>query len=57
MNLAGLDDAPVVPGQLLSAPVPNHIFVDTETGEAFWQTARLEWIPETGSYDRFVITS
>jgi hypothetical protein len=38
----------LVPGQLLSAPAPNDIVLDTETGEAFWQTARLEWIPEKG---------
>jgi Icc-related predicted phosphoesterase len=44
----------LVPGQLLNAPVPNHIVLDTETGEAGWQTASREWIPETLN-DRFVL--
>ena len=29
----------LVPGQLLSAPFPNHIVLDTESGEASWETS------------------
>jgi hypothetical protein len=36
----------LVPGQLLTAPFPNHIVLDTESGEASWQTSSWEWIPE-----------
>ena len=28
----------LVPGQLLSVPFPNHIKLNTETGESFWHT-------------------
>jgi len=35
-----------VPGQLLDAAFPNHIVLDTESGEASWQTSSREWIPE-----------
>ena len=36
----------LVPGQLLDAAFPNHIVLDTESGEASWQTSSREWIPE-----------
>src|SRR6516162_1833985 len=42
----------LVPGQLLTAPFPNHIVLDTESGEASWETSSREWIPEDGLYDR-----
>jgi hypothetical protein len=38
----------LVPGQLLSAPYPNHIVLNTESGEARWETSSQEWIPEDG---------
>ena len=45
----------LVPGQLLTAPFPNHIVLDTESGEASWETSSREWIPEDGLYDRLVV--
>jgi hypothetical protein len=36
----------LVPGQLLDAAFPNHIFLDTESGELSWQTTSQEWIPD-----------
>ena len=36
----------LVPGRLLDAAFPNHIVLDTESGEASWQTSSREWIPE-----------
>ena len=44
-----------VPGQLLDAAFPNHIVLDTESGEASWQTSSREWIPEDGLYDHLVL--
>ena len=38
----------LVPGQLLSAPFPNHITLNTESGEMGWETSSQEWIPENG---------
>ena len=35
-----------VPGQLLAAPFPNHIVLDTNSGQARWETSSKEWIPE-----------
>jgi len=43
------------PGQLLSAPFPNHITVNTESGESSWHTASKAWIPEDGLYDHLVL--
>jgi predicted phosphodiesterase len=43
-----------VPGQLLRAPFPNHIVLDTESGRASWQAASQVWIPEDGLYDHLV---
>jgi hypothetical protein len=45
----------LVPGQLLSAPVPNYIKLDSESGELFWHTACDTWIPEDGLYDHLVL--
>jgi hypothetical protein len=44
----------LVPGQLLSAPFPNHIVLNTESGEAGWETFSQEWISEDGIYLRTV---
>jgi hypothetical protein len=38
----------LVPGQLLSAPFPNHITLNTESGEMGWETSSQESIPEDG---------
>jgi hypothetical protein len=45
----------LVPGQLLSAPIPNHIMLDTESGELTWHTTSETWIPEDGLYDHLVL--
>jgi hypothetical protein len=45
----------LVPGQLLTAPIPNHIVFNTESGEASWETSSQEWIPEDEAYDRLVV--
>ena len=45
----------LVPGQLLSAPFPNYIKLDTESGELFWHTVSETWIPEDGLYDHLVL--
>jgi len=36
----------LVPGQLMAAAFPNHIFLNTESGEFRWETSSREWIPE-----------
>jgi hypothetical protein len=45
----------LVPGQLLSAPFPNHIVLDMESKEAGWETSSQEWISEDGLYDHLVV--
>ena len=45
----------LVPGQLLSAPFPNHIVLSTVSKEATWETSSREWIPEDGLYDYLVV--
>jgi hypothetical protein len=45
----------LVPGQLLSMPIPNYIKLDTESGELSWHTASATWIPENGLYDHLVL--
>ena len=45
----------LVPGQLLEAPFPNHIKLNTESGEPSWHTASDTWIPEDGLYDHLVL--
>jgi hypothetical protein len=44
----------LVPGQLLSAPFPNHIVLNTESGQASWETFSQEWISEDAIYLRTV---
>ena len=44
----------IVPGQLLSAPFPSHVMLDTQAGLILWQAASAEWIPETFG-DRFAL--
>jgi len=44
-----------MPGQLVSAPFPNYIKLDTESGELSWHTASDTWIPEDGLYDHLVL--
>jgi hypothetical protein len=44
----------LVPGQLLSAPFPNHIKLNTESGEFSWHTASDTCIPEDGLYDHLM---
>lgn len=44
----------LVPGQLLRAPFPNHIVVDTKSARASWETSSRVWIPEDGFYDLLV---
>jgi hypothetical protein len=45
----------LVPGQLLRAPFPNYIDLDTESGENSWHTTSETWIPEDGLYDHLVL--
>jgi hypothetical protein len=45
----------LVPGQLLGAPIPNYIKLDTESGELSWHIASDTWIPEDGLYDHLVL--
>jgi hypothetical protein len=45
----------LVPGQLLSALLPNHIKLDAETRELSWHTASDTWIPEDGLYNHLVV--
>jgi hypothetical protein len=45
----------LVSGQLLRAPFPNYIKLDTESGELSWHTASDTWIPEDGLYDHLVL--
>ena len=39
----------LVPGQLLRAPIPNYITLDTESGEISWHTASETILLETGT--------
>jgi hypothetical protein len=45
----------LVPGQLLNAPFPNYIEIDTESGELSWHTASETWIAEDGLYDHLTL--
>ena len=45
----------LVPGQLLRAPIPNHIKLNTESGEFSWHTASETWIAEDGLNDHLVL--
>jgi hypothetical protein len=45
----------LVPGQLLRAPFPNYVNLDTESGEYSWHTTSETWIPEDGLYDHLLL--
>jgi predicted MPP superfamily phosphohydrolase len=45
----------LVPGQLLRAPSPNYITLDSESAELSWHAASETWIPEDGLYDHLVL--
>ena len=45
----------LVPGQLLSASFPNLIVLNSESGEAGWETSSQEWIPEDEAYDHLAV--
>jgi hypothetical protein len=45
----------LVPGQLLKAPFPTHIKLNTESKELSWHTASETWIPEDGLYDHLLL--
>jgi len=45
----------LIPGQLLTAPFPNHIKLNTESGELSWHTTSDTWIPEDGLFDYLVV--
>jgi len=45
----------LVPGQLLSAPTPNYIKLDSESGELSWHTASDTRMPEDGVYDHLAL--
>jgi len=47
----------LVPGQLLRAPFPNHIILDTDSKQASWETSNREWIPEVGLYNHRLLVS
>jgi hypothetical protein len=34
----------IVPGQLLSAPFPSHVMLDTQAGLILWQAASADWV-------------
>ena len=45
----------LVPGQLMSAPFPNHIKLDTESGENSWHTIRQIWMPEDERFEYLLL--
>jgi hypothetical protein len=45
----------LVPGQLLSAPIPHYNKLDTESGELSWHSASQTWMPEEGLYDHLLL--
>ena len=45
----------MVPGQLMSASFPNHIKLDTESGESSWQTIRQIWTPEDERFEYLLL--
>jgi hypothetical protein len=45
----------LVPGQLMSAPFPNHIKLDTESGESSWHTIRQIWMPEDERFEYLLL--
>jgi hypothetical protein len=52
---AGTKNWASVPGQLLSAPIPNYIKLNSESGELSWHTTSDTWIPEDGLYDHLAL--
>jgi hypothetical protein len=49
------DSRLLVPGQSLSAPIPNYVKLNTESGELSWHTVSDTWIPEDGLYGHLVL--
>ena len=45
----------LVPGQVLSAPFPNHIVLNTVSKAAGWETSSRDWILENEAYDYLVL--
>jgi hypothetical protein len=45
----------LVPGQLLGAPLPNYIELDTESGELSWRTISETSIPEDRLFDYLIV--
>jgi hypothetical protein len=45
----------LVPGQLLSAPYPNYINLNTLSGESSWHTDRETGMPEDGRLDHLLL--
>lgn len=45
----------LVPGQLLTAPIPNFILLEAKSGKVFWHTASQSWILEDGLHDHLVL--
>jgi hypothetical protein len=54
-NQKMVDSRLLVPGQLLGAPFPNYIKLDTASRELSWHTSGETWIPEDGLYDHLVL--
>ena len=45
----------LVPGQLMSAPFPNHIKLDIESGESSWHTIRQIWMTEDERFEYLLL--
>ena len=45
----------LVPGQLMSAPYPNHIKADTDSGKSSWHTIRQIWMPEDERFEYLLL--
>jgi hypothetical protein len=45
----------LVPGQLMSAPFPNYINLETESAESSWHTIRQIWMPEDERFEYLVL--
>jgi Icc-related predicted phosphoesterase len=45
----------LVPGQLLRAPFPNYVNLDTESGENSWHTTSEAWIQANGLHDHLLL--
>jgi hypothetical protein len=45
----------LVPGQLLGAPLPNYIELNTESEGLSWYTTSETWIPEDRLFDHLII--